>query len=50
MIPYGGMRAVREQVEYCLKLNNDLVQKSSAVLKSTLEVSEQGLMEVKHVG
>jgi hypothetical protein len=39
MNPYVGMRAVREQMDYCAKLGTDLVQKSSAFLRSTVEVS-----------
>lgn len=38
MKPYIGMRAVRDQMEYCSKLGTVLVQKSCAFLNSIIEV------------
>jgi uncharacterized protein YigA (DUF484 family) len=37
--PYVTMRAVREQQEYCTRVCTDLINKTSAHMKSTLQVS-----------
>ena len=39
MDSYGGMRAIREQLEYSDELSVELAQKSSTFVKSVVEVS-----------
>ena len=37
--PYASMRAVREQQEYCTRVSSDIINKTSAHMKSALDVS-----------
>ena len=37
--PYASMRAVREQQEYCTRVSSEIINKTSAHMKSALDVS-----------
>ena len=37
--PYASMRALREQQEYCTRVSSDIINKTSAHMKSALDVS-----------